>query len=109
MPVLKTPAPVTYQSSLRDQIQLLALPAFSDNYIWLICQGDHAIVVDPGQAEPVDSILTRHNLHLDAILLTHHHHDHVGGVLELLQAHPDAVVYGPATETLPACDHRLAQ
>lgn len=109
MPALMIPAPVAYQSALRDQVQLLAIPAFSDNYIWMVCQGEHAIVVDPGQAEPVDAILAQHGLHPDAILLTHHHHDHVGGVSELLDRYPNTVIYGPATETLPACHHPVAQ
>src|SRR5690625_561183 len=109
MPALTMPASTTYQRFLRAQVQLLAIPAFSDNYIWMVCKDDHAVVVDPGQAKPVDTILTENGLHLEAILLTHHHHDHVGGVTELQQAHTSAVIYGPATETLPACDHGLAQ
>jgi len=103
-----TPAPLCYDPAQRQETQLIAVPAFSDNYLWLVCQDNHAVVVDPGQAEPILSILQQHNLTLDAILLTHHHHDHVGGVLELLQA-TAAPVYGPANERLPACDYPMAQ
>lgn len=102
------PAPTVYDPEKRDTIQLLAVPAFSDNYIWMVCKGDRAVVIDPGQAAPVQTILQRHQLTLDAILLTHHHNDHVGGVLEL-KRDAQAVIYGPAHETLPACDHRLSE
>lgn len=108
MPAYFAPAPTTYNPEKRDSIQLIAVPAFSDNYLWMVCKGDHAIVVDPGQAAPVQTILHQHQLTLDAILLTHHHNDHVGGVLEL-QRSTQAVIYGPANETLPACDHRMSE
>ncbi|UYO95623.1 hydroxyacylglutathione hydrolase [Pollutimonas sp. M17] len=88
--------------------QLIPLPAFTDNYIWMLCKNGRAVVVDPGQSAPVEQALEQHGLTLDSILLTHHHHDHVGGVLAL-QQRTGAVVYGPASETLPACDHRLRE
>lgn len=90
------------------QTQLIAVPALSDNYIWMICKDKHAVVVDPGEAAPIQALLQQHNLSLDAILLTHHHGDHVGGVTAL-QQHSGALVYGPANESLPACDVRLAE
>lgn len=88
--------------------QLIPVPAFSDNYIWMICKDGHAVAVDPGQSAPVESMLDKHGLVLDAILLTHHHNDHVGGVLAL-QQRTGATVYGPATETLPVCNHPLKE
>lgn len=88
--------------------RLLPLPALSDNYIWLLHHNGHAIVVDPGESAPVERALDELNLTLDAILLTHHHGDHVGGVLAL-RARTHAYVYGPATETLPLCDRRLKE
>lgn len=88
--------------------QLIPLPAFTDNYIWMLCKNGRAVVVDPGVSAPVEQALEQHGLTLDSILLTHHHHDHVGGVLAL-QQRTGAAVYGPASETLPACDHRLRE
>ena len=87
---------------------LVALPAFSDNYIWMVRQGRDAVVVDPGQARPVLDALARDGLELRAILLTHHHQDHVGGVAELSEA-TGATVYGPAGERLPRCDAPLRE
>ena len=87
---------------------IVPLSAFSDNYIWLITNGKDAIVVDPGQAGPVQQALAERNLLLTAILLTHHHQDHVGGVTELV-SQTGAIVYGPAGEVLPLCDVALVE
>ncbi len=65
-------------------LEYVPVPAFEDNYIWLISDGQDAIVVDPGDAAPVEAYLTKRGWRLTAILLTHHHHDHVGGVAKLL-------------------------
>jgi glyoxylase-like metal-dependent hydrolase (beta-lactamase superfamily II) len=65
---------------------LVPLPAFADNYIWMLQEGRNAIVVDPGDAEPVFDALERGNLQLAAILVTHHHADHTGGVATLHEA-----------------------
>lgn len=81
-------------------MNLLPLPAFSDNYIWLLHDGKQALVVDPGDAAPVQAALQTHGLQLQAILVTHHHADHVGGVDALRKA-TGAPVYGPAFEVLP--------
>ena len=81
-------------------MQLIPLPAFSDNYLWLWQQGTQAVVVDPGDAAPVLAALAQENLTLAAILVTHHHADHVGGVVELREA-TGAQVYGPAAEAIP--------
>lgn len=87
--------------------QLVPLPALSDNYIWLLRSGNHAVVVDPGESAVVERYLDQHDLGLQAILLTHHHGDHVGGAAALRQRW-NAPVYGPASERLPVCDHRLS-
>ncbi|RRD56870.1 hydroxyacylglutathione hydrolase [Comamonadaceae bacterium OH2545_COT-014] len=81
-------------------MELIALPAFSDNYIWLLHDGVHALAVDPGDASPVSHALAARGLRLAAILVTHHHPDHTGGVAAL-QAATSAAVYGPAREVLP--------
>ncbi len=88
--------------------QLIPVPAFTDNYIWLLHKDGHAVVVDPGDAAPIRALLKEYQLSLDAILLTHHHPDHVGGVVELKEL-TGATVYGPLGETLPVCDVRLKE
>jgi hydroxyacylglutathione hydrolase len=98
----------TGKQEIGTVVRIRPIPAFNDNYIWLIEDGIHAAVVDPGQAQPVLDVLAQSQLSLVAILLTHHHHDHVGGVAEILQKHP-VLVYGPALEVLPACDVSLGQ
>jgi hydroxyacylglutathione hydrolase len=81
-------------------MNLTALPAFSDNYIWMIHDGQQAVVVDPGDAAPVVAALDAQGLELAAILVTHHHADHVGGV-DALRQRLRGPVYGPAHETIP--------
>jgi hydroxyacylglutathione hydrolase len=77
--------------------EIIPIPAFQDNYIWLLHHDGHAVVVDPGDAQPVLAVLYAKQLHLDAILITHHHADHVGGVADLLKAVP-AKIYAPRKE-----------
>lgn len=74
---------------------LLPIPAFSDNYIWLLADSGKAWLVDPGEAAPAQSALQKHDLQLAGILVTHHHGDHVGGITELLQKF-SVPVYGPS-------------
>ena len=63
-------------------MDIIPLPAFRDNYIWLMHDGRHALVVDPGDAAPVLDALSRLDLQLGAILVTHHHPDHTGGIAQ---------------------------
>ena len=80
-------------------IQIQQIPAFDDNYLWLIHNSQNAIIVDPGDAVPVQAYLNQHNLKLCAVLITHHHADHIGGVAALLQqAAPGIAVYGPKAD-----------
>lgn len=81
-------------------MKLLALPAFTDNYIWMLHDGRHAVVVDPGESAPVIAALDSQQLVLAAILVTHHHADHVGGV-DALRSRLQGPVYGPGREHIP--------
>lgn len=82
-------------------LRIEPIPAFTDNYIWLLHRdGKHCAVVDPGDAAPVLKQLAARELELTAVLLTHHHWDHAGGVPELLETWPDARVFGPFDERL---------
>ncbi len=92
----------------RSDLTVLAIPAFKDNYLWLIHDGVNAAVVDPGDADPVLRALAENNLALTAILLTHHHADHIGGVQQLL-AHARVPVFGPRNDGIPAVTHPLAE
>tara|TARA_R110002167_G_scaffold52042_7_gene150583 strand:+ start:5024 stop:5839 length:816 start_codon:yes stop_codon:yes gene_type:complete len=91
--------------------QLYPLRAFQDNYIWMLQHPSHpglAVAVDPGQSAPVEEWLKRHHLKLAAILVTHHHPDHTGGIQQL--ADPETPVYGPVNSpfkgiTLPVSDN----
>ena len=83
------------------------IPAFRDNYIWLLYdQQGHCLITDPGDAAPVIDTLQRLNLTPTAILVTHHHPDHVAGIRTLLARWP-VPVYGPAREDIPGRDHAL--
>lgn len=71
------------------------IKALSDNYIWVMEEGNRAVVVDPGESAKVLGYLKENQFKLEAILLTHEHDDHIGGVKEVLADYPDTPVYGP--------------
>ena len=81
-------------------LTLIPIPAFADNYLWLLHDGQHALVVDPGDAAPVQRVLQQNNLRLGTILVTHHHSDHTGGD-DTLRYETGAQVFGPGTENIP--------
>jgi len=81
-------------------MNLLALSAFTDNYIWMLHDGRQALVVDPGDATPVLEALASQRLSLAGILVTHHHGDHVDGLAALLP-YLDGPVFGPSREPMP--------
>ena len=88
-------------------MKIIPIPAFQDNYIWLLSDGPNAVVVDPGDAEPVMRHLAAQGLSLTAILLTHHHADHVGGVAKLL-SHWPVPVFGPLGSPYPGITRPLS-
>ena len=78
-------------------MNLISIPAFEDNYIWVLVDDERrCVIVDPGDSAPVLQAIKENGWHPEAILLTHHHHDHTGGVPELRARFPHLVVYGPA-------------
>jgi hydroxyacylglutathione hydrolase len=85
-----------------------AVPAFRDNYIWILERGGNAVAVDPGDAAPVDEFLRKRGLELTAVLATHHHADHVGG-LPALAVKWKCATFGPAREVAAKLDRRLAE
>lgn len=88
-------------------LDIAAVRAFQDNYVWCIHDGENAVVVDPGEAEPVFAFLAERRLKLQAILITHHHHDHVDGVAGLVDAFP-VPVFGPRASAVPGVTHYVA-
>jgi len=91
-------------------LKVTPLSAFQDNYIWAIHDFDNhsnVVIVDPGDADVVKNALNTKNWTLKAILITHHHHDHIGGLLELKELY-SVPVYGPAMEKIAGIDHKLS-
>lgn len=98
--------PATTAPAAPATCEYVPVPALDDNYVWLISDGRHAIAVDPGDAAPVRRYLAQRGWQLTAILLTHHHDDHVGGVADLLNDTP-VPVYGPSSEAIETVTHPL--
>ncbi len=92
-------------------LEIVPIPALTgtyDNYIWIVHDGEHAIVVDPGDATPVLAYLQAHQLKLNAILVTHRHNDHIGGIPKLLEVY-NTRVYGPRSELIPTITHHIGE
>lgn len=90
-------------------LNITAIPAFSDNYIWCLYDERSAVVVDPGDAAPVLAFLREHNLALKALLITHHHPDHVGGIADLQQAYPRLEIIGPDNPRIDGITSRVKE
>ncbi|MDX7992674.1 hydroxyacylglutathione hydrolase [Xenorhabdus littoralis] len=87
-------------------MELIRIPVLSDNYIWLLCdESKHCVIIDPAESQPVIDILAANQIIPVAILLTHHHYDHVGGVAGLLKKYPDLPVYGPEETQTKGATH----
>lgn len=97
-----------YHGQTNTMITVRAIPAFDDNYIWFIGSpnNNHVAIVDPGDEDPVIESIEREQLKPVAILITHHHGDHTGGVQALVDRY-SLPVYGPAHERIPALTHPL--
>jgi hydroxyacylglutathione hydrolase len=88
--------------------EIVTIPAFNDNYIWLIRDDKNAIVVDPGDAKPVIAYLQANKLNLLAVLITHRHNDHIGGIPKLREVY-NTRVYGPRSELIPLITDHLGE
>jgi len=89
-------------------LEVCAIRALADNYIWALCNGRAAVVVDPGEALPVLEFLEARGLELQGILVTHHHYDHTGGIAELVSEY-DVPVYGPVNPSIKTLTHQLQE
>ena len=90
-------------------VSVFPIKAFNDNYIWCIHNKTHCTVVDPGDAAPVLAYCQDNQLTLSAIIITHHHWDHTGGIDALLAAFPNIPVYGPQNKNIKQITVRLSQ
>ncbi len=83
------------QHQLPENVELTPVPAFTDNYIWTFYNASSCAVVDPGDATPILEFCAKQGLTLCAIIITHHHADHTGGIAKLCEQYPDIPVFGP--------------
>ena len=87
-------------------VKVNAIPAFKDNYLWLIEASHYCYIIDPGDGLVVHQWLQKRDKTLSAILVTHHHNDHIGGISWLLD-HYAVPVYGPDSRYIPQVTHPL--
>ena len=94
--------------SASAKIEVTGIPAFRDNRVWCVSREREAVIVDPGDAAPVFDHLEKTGLDPVALLVTHHHADHVGGIAELCQRYPGIPVFGPGVESITGVSRPLA-
>lgn len=87
-------------------LTVFPIPAFQDNYIWVLHNSQHAVLIDPGDAAPCLDYLETHDLLLTAILITHHHSDHTGGI-HSLSRHYQTRIICPSNENIPGCTEKV--
>ena len=95
------------QPPTRQTLSITAIPALGDNYIWLLSDGLQAVCIDPGDAEPVLDYLGQTKTELTQIWITHHHHDHTGGIAGLKSRFPDCEIYG--NRDIAAATHPISE
>jgi hydroxyacylglutathione hydrolase len=107
------PAPAAADDAMKTSSasgwNIRAIPTFTDNYVWIASHRTDAIVIDPGDAEPVANWLHEHELRPIAIVATHHHNDHVGGIETLKRYWPSATCFGPDDERIVTVDTRIGE
>lgn len=94
--------------SLTNTVSVTPISAFSDNYIWCLHDDNYAVVVDPGDAQPVLDFCQTHQLSLIGILITHHHHDHTGGIKNLIATVGELPVIGPKNDKISGVTKRVS-
>jgi hydroxyacylglutathione hydrolase len=94
---------------MQNDITITAIKAFEDNYIWCMHTHEHAVVVDPGDAAPVEAFLQEQGLELKEILVTHHHFDHTGGILQLREQYPNIPVIGPMNDKIKGLTKQVCE
>ena len=100
---------VMHTQQLPSGVTLVPLPAFTDNYIWCFYDSTSCVVVDPGDANVVETFCRQQSLTLSAILITHHHADHTAGLPKLIRSFPDVKVYGPNNPSISLINSRVSE
>src|SRR5512147_644392 len=90
-------------------LNLEPIPAFDDNYIWAVHDGRSALLVDPGEAAPILAWLAERRMLPAAVLVTHHHGDHCGGLAEIRGQFPELPVFGPAHDDIAGVNRQVAE